>query len=99
MRSEAPAFRIASRRPSSVLKALREAGGFERVRLVFPRRFAAEARRRENFCGIRELQWVERAANALHGNQVGFSEHLGHHFLFVLADTMFSGDGTARLDT
>ena len=68
MRSEEPAFQIASRRPYLMLEALREAGGLERVLLVFSGRFAAEARRRENFCGIRQLQRVERAANALHSD-------------------------------
>ena len=52
----------------------------------------------EDFCGIAELQWVECAADALHGGQVGFSEHFGHHFLFVFADAVLAGDGAARGD-
>ena len=82
----------------TALKTLREAGGFERVRRVFAGSFAAETRRRKDFCGIRKLQRVESAADALHSDQIGFGEHFGHHFLLVHADTMFAGNGATRLD-
>ena len=49
------------------LEALREAGGFERVRRVLAGSFAAETRRRKDFCGIRQLLRIKRAADPLHG--------------------------------
>lgn len=46
---------------------------------VFAGFFAAEAGSWENFCGIGELEGIEGAADALHGGEVGFGEHFGHH--------------------
>src|SRR5271167_1211746 len=66
---------------------------------ILSRLFAAEPRSWEHLRGIRELQWIEGAADALHGCKIGFTEHLGHHVLFVLPDAVFSGDGTARGQT
>jgi len=65
---------------------------------VFAGFFAAEAWCGKNFCGIAQLQWVEGAADALHGGQVGFGEHFGHGVFFVLADAVFAGDGAAGGD-
>ncbi len=69
------------------------------MRNVFARLFAAEVGRRENFCGIREIEGIEGAADALHGAQIGLAKHFGHHALFVFADTVFAGDGTASGET
>ncbi len=44
------------------------------------------------------MERVEGAADAVHGGEVGFGEHFGHHFLFVLADAVFAGDGAAGGD-
>jgi len=65
------------------------------VRGVLAGLFAAEARGGEHLGGIGELQRVKGAADAMHGGEVGFGEHFGHHFLFVFADAVLAGDGAA----
>src|SRR5579859_2815332 len=39
-----------------------------------------------------------RRSGRVHGGEVGFGEHFGHHFLFVFADAVLAGDGAAGGD-
>src|SRR5258706_516737 len=73
--------------------ALGNAGGFQGMRDVLPRFFAAQSWSRKNFRGIRKLQRVERAAYSLHGVEVGFAEHFRHHAFLFFADAVFASDG------
>ncbi len=66
------------------------------MRNVFAGLLTAEARRGKNLCGIRKLQGIEGGADALHGGEIGFGKHFGHHALFFFADAVFAGDGAAR---
>src|SRR5256885_16260518 len=68
------------------------------MRNIFTGLFSTQPRTRENFGGIGKLQWIEGAAHALHGLKIGLAEHPGHHFLFVLANAMLSGNRTTRGD-
>src|ERR671925_1708308 len=94
-RGEALAPESCCYKDDRTLEALRESGDFERMRGVFAGFFAAQARSRKNLAGIRKLQRIEGAADALHGGEVRFGEHFGHHALFFFADAVFPGNGAA----
>ena len=59
---------------------------------------AAEARCGEEFFGVRDVVGIEGVANAVHGGEVGFGEHVAHDALLLAADAVFAGDGAAGVD-
>src|SRR5271156_3339526 len=65
-----------------ISKPLRDSGELERMGMVFPRLFPAEARTWENLCRVRQIFRFERAPAALHGSEVGFSNNLRHNHFF-----------------
>ena len=65
--------------------------GAEHIR----RESRTETRRGKHFGGIGKSERVEGATNALHGDEVGFGKHFGHHVLLFFPDAVFAGDGAA----
>src|SRR5579864_769960 len=82
-------------RPS---EKLRDSRDFQRMRLVGPGLFGAQAKPREDFAGIGELTRIEGAAHQLHRFQVRLGKHLRHHHLFLFAHSVFSSDRAAALN-
>src|SRR6266550_8201467 len=70
----------------------------ERVRGVGTCLLTTESRTREKFVRVSELLRIKGAADELHSVQVGLGIHVAHCLLFLLANAMFSGDGTAMVD-
>ena len=52
----------------------------------------------KSFVGVGDVLRVEGAADALHGFEVGFGEHVAHGALLLAADAVLAGDGAAGFD-
>ncbi|SRR6266480_3802039 len=70
----------------------------ERVRGVGTCLLTTESRTGEEFVRVGELLRIKGTADELHGVQIGLGVHVAHCLLFLLANAMFSGDGSSMVD-
>ena len=70
----------------------------ERMWRVGTRFLTTESRTWEEFVRVSELVRIKGTADELHGVEVGLGVHVAHCLLLLLADAMFSGDGSSMVD-
>src|ERR1700688_809616 len=73
-------------------------GDLERMWRVGTRFLTTESRTWEEFVRVSELVRIKGTADELHGVQVGLGVHVAHCLLLLLADAVFSGDGSSVID-